>query len=83
MHMPMTKEQIISEAKKLAWEDRAEIVEELMLSQSPEDSAAIDAAWCAEAKRRQEAVERGELEAVDGDEAMRRAYEAIRQKRTA
>ncbi len=78
MNVPMTKEQIISEAKKLAWEDRAEIVEELMLSRSPEECAAIDAAWCAEAKRREEAVKRGELETVDGEEAMRRSYEAIR-----
>ena len=79
----MTKDQIIAEAKKLAWQDRADIVEELILSQSSEEGAAIDAAWCAEAKRREEAVKRGELETVEGDEAMRRAYESIRQKRTA
>jgi Putative addiction module component len=83
MNMPMTKEQIILEAKKLSWRERGAIVEELMLSQSPEERAAIDAAWCAEAKRREEAVKRGELETIDGEEAMRLAYEAIRQKRTA
>jgi hypothetical protein len=79
----MTKAQIIAEAKKLPWPDRADIVDELISSQSPEELAAIDAAWCAEAKRRAEAVERGELETVDGEEAMRLAYEAVRHKRTA
>ena len=79
----MTKDQIIEEAKKLTWQEREAIVEELMLSQSPKERAAIDAAWCAEAKRREEAVKRGELETIDGEEAMRLAYESIRQKRTA
>jgi hypothetical protein len=81
--MPMTKQQIIEEAKRLAWEDREAIMEELMLSRSPEESAEIDAAWCEEARRRQEAVKRGEMQTIDGEEAMRRAHDAVRQMRKA
>ena len=81
--MPMTKEQIIEEAKRLDWEDREAIMEELMLSRSPEECAAIDAAWCAEAKRREEAVKRGEMQTIEGEEAMRRAYDAVLRTRKA
>jgi hypothetical protein len=79
--MPMTKEQIIEEAKRLDWEDREAILEELMLSRTPDECAAIDAEWCAEARRRQEAVGRGELKTIPGEEAMKQAHEAIRQMR--
>jgi hypothetical protein len=57
----MTKEQIIEEAKKLPWQEREEIMEELLRSQPLEAAAdEIDAAWCAEARRRDEAVKRGQ-----------------------
>jgi putative addiction module component (TIGR02574 family) len=77
----MTKDEIIAEAKKLCWEDRADIVDELILSQSPEERAAVDAAWAAELRRRMEALHRGEVETIDGEEAMKSAYEALGYKR--
>jgi putative addiction module component (TIGR02574 family) len=77
----MTKEQIIAEAKKLDWEDREAIVEQLVLARSSRETAEIDAAWAAEAKRRIEAVERGELKTVPGEQVLKEAYELLHQLR--
>jgi hypothetical protein len=50
--MTLSKEQIMSEALKLAPSEREMLAEELLLSIQESDRAEIDAAWLAEAHRR-------------------------------
>jgi putative addiction module component (TIGR02574 family) len=64
---------ILDAALKLPSAERAELA--AILTDSIGDGASpeqIEAAWLAEAKRRLEAYERGELEAVDYEDMMRR-----------
>ena len=70
-----------NEAKQLSAADREAVAEELLVSITDEDQATIDAAWAAEAQRRAEAVARGEMKTIPGDQAMREAYESLRQVR--
>lgn len=53
--MSMSKEQIFTEAMALNPKDREALAEELLMSVDDADRAAIDAAWLAEARRRDEA----------------------------
>ena len=74
--MPMTKEQILAEAKALNPEEREALVEELWLTLD-EERTAIEAAWVAECKRRIEAVDRGEMPTIPGDQVMRELFERL------
>jgi putative addiction module component (TIGR02574 family) len=73
---------ILDAALKLPSAERAELAAILTDSigdgSSPEQ---IEAAWLAEAKRRLAAYERGELEAVDYDDMMRRLQAKDRRPR--
>jgi putative addiction module component (TIGR02574 family) len=78
----MTKEEILDEAQRLSRADREAIAEELMMGiVDDQEQTAIDAAWAAEAKRRADAVARGELRTIPGDQAMKEAFESLRQTR--
>jgi hypothetical protein len=41
----------------------------------------VDTAWLEEAKRRDAEIERGEVETIPAEEAMRRAHEALTNKK--
>ena len=41
----------------------------------------VDAAWLEEAKRRDAEIERGEVQTIPAEEAMRRAHEALNNKK--
>jgi putative addiction module component (TIGR02574 family) len=61
--MPLKKEQIRIEAMKLDPADREALAEELLLSIDEDGRDAIDAAWLAEAKRRDAAFQKGKTAA--------------------
>ena len=51
--MAMTKDQILAEAMSLEPKDREALAEEILLSLGPDEQGEIDAAWLAEAHRRE------------------------------
>jgi hypothetical protein len=59
--MSLTKEQIKSAALELAPAEREALAEELLLSVTESEREAVEAAWLAEAKRRDAAFLRGEV----------------------
>lgn len=68
----MTKEQIYEQAMSLRPTEREALAEQLLLSVTDDDQAAIDAAWLAEARRREEAFSRGEMTTSSVDEVIGR-----------
>ena len=68
-------EEIEAMALQLPASDRSHLAESLLASLSGEDE--ILAAWIAEAERRADADERGEIETVDFDESVTRARARI------
>jgi hypothetical protein len=54
--MSMTREQILAEAMALEPGDRETLAEQILLSLGPDEQAAIEAAWLAEARRREATV---------------------------
>jgi putative addiction module component (TIGR02574 family) len=77
MDMPMTKEQIFTEAMALDPKEREALAERLLLTLNG-DRAAIEAAWVEECKLRVEAVDRGELPVVPGEQVMRQLRDRLR-----
>lgn len=63
-------EDIEAAALQLATSDRAKLAERLLLSLEEDDE--ILAIWVAEAERRGDAFDRGEMEAIDFDESLNR-----------
>lgn len=63
-------EDIEAAALQLTASERAHLAERLLASLDEDDD--IMAAWVAEAERRGEAFERGEMEAIDFDESIAR-----------
>jgi len=63
-------EDIEAAALQLTASERAHLAERLLVSLDEDDE--IMAAWVAEAERRGEAFERGEMEAIDFDESIAR-----------
>ena len=74
----MTKQEILSQALTLEWEDRESLAEELLLSLPPAEREAIDAAWAQEVERRIDRFEKGESVAVPAEEMFRRLEEKYR-----
>jgi hypothetical protein len=70
--MPMTKEQILAEARALGASERGEVAEELLLSITAEDRQRIDAAWLDEVRRREQAFARGEMKSHPVEEVIER-----------
>jgi len=64
-------EQLEAAILNLPAADRSRLAERLLMSLEEDDE--IMAAWGAEAERRADAFERGEIEAADFEEAMARA----------
>ncbi len=74
-------EEIEAMALQLPASDRSHLAESLLASLSGEDE--ILAAWIAEAERRADAYDRGEIETVDFDESVTRARARIACRQTA
>ncbi len=71
--MPMTKEQLLNEAKALEPGQRAELIEDLR--QIAEDE--LTPALRAELRRRVEAIDRGEVTFIPGEQVMREIRERL------
>jgi hypothetical protein len=74
-------EDIEAAALQLATGDRAKLAERLLISLEEDDE--ILAFWVAEAERRADAFDRGEMEAVDFDEAIAQARARLANRRAA
>jgi hypothetical protein len=74
-------EEIEALALQLPAADRSHLTERLLASLSEDDE--ILAAWVEEAERRADAYDRGEIEAVDIDEAIARARARIASRHAA
>lgn len=69
---------VFEAAMTLTDDERLELADRLFFTLSPERQAKIDRAWAEEVKRRAAAVERGEVELIDGDEVFGRLEEGKR-----
>ena len=74
--MAMTKQQIIDEAMKLDPAERDEVAQEIWQRNCPP----LTAEQRAELRRRIEAVDRGEVEMLDGEQVMRELRERYARK---
>ena len=70
-----TLEEIEAAAMRLTPAERARLAERLLVSLDEDDE--ILATWVAEAERRGDAFDRGEMEAIDFDESIARARARI------
>ena len=68
--MTQTHEKIASAALALPPDERVELADRLLSSLDLPDQAAIDFAWAAEAERRIDQLDRGEVAAIPGDAVM-------------
>ena len=59
--------------RELAPEDRSRLVDMLLVSLHEAPVAEVEAAWDQEAERRLAAYDRGEMQAVDGEEVLAKA----------
>jgi putative addiction module component (TIGR02574 family) len=71
--MSKTGAQLIQEALALPPEERAELVERLLISLDPPPDRRIDELWAREAEDRVDAFERGEIKSVPAKEAFERS----------
>lgn len=74
-------EDIEAAALQLATGDRAKLAERLLISLEEDDE--ILASWVAEAERRADAFDRGEMETIDFDEAIAQARARLANRRAA
>jgi putative addiction module component (TIGR02574 family) len=64
--------QLMQDALKLSPAERAELVQQLLLSFDPDPDHRVDAAWAAEIESRYDAHERGDLAASPAEEVLAR-----------
>lgn len=76
--MSRNSQQLTDEAMALPPEERASLAEKLLESLDEEDQERIDAAWVAEAQRRIQALDSGQMGTVPADEVFRRLRERKR-----
>jgi putative addiction module component (TIGR02574 family) len=77
-HSSMTLASIQNEIEKLAPAERAALIDVLWESLDEERIKEIEAKWAAEAEDRIDAVDRGELPAVDGPNALEELRSSLR-----
>jgi len=65
--------ELAEQGKALAPEDRSRLVDMLLVSLHEDPLAQIEAAWDEEVERRLEAYDRGEVQAIDGEEVLAKA----------
>ena len=69
----MNIEKIAKEVLHLPKEERARLVQQLVLSLEAPSEEELRSDWLLEARRRAEEIDRGALQAVPADEVMRKA----------
>ena len=65
--------ELAEQGKALAPEDRSRLVDLLLVSLHEDPLGQIEAAWDEEAERRLTAYDRGEVQAIDGEEVLAKA----------
>jgi len=65
--------ELAEQGKALSPEDRSRLVDMLLVSLHEGPLAQIEAAWDEEVERRLAAYDRGEVQAIDGEEVLARA----------
>ena len=65
--------ELAEQGKALAPEDRSRLVDLLLVSLHEDPLAQIETAWDEEAERRLAAYDRGEVQAIDGEEVLAKA----------
>ena len=71
--------ELAEQGKALAPEDRSRLVDMLLVSLHEDPLAQIEAAWDEEVERRLGAYDRGEVQAIDGEEVLAKARALARQ----
>lgn len=62
---------LFEQAKKLPPEERADLVDMLIVDAAENPDPAIEQAWLEEIQRRVDAIERGEAKLFDGDKVLK------------
>jgi putative addiction module component (TIGR02574 family) len=71
--MPFTATELALRGKQLPREERERLVDELLESLNEPAVAELDAAWSTEIERRLAAYDRGEVQALSGEEVFAKA----------
>jgi hypothetical protein len=75
--MPRKLQQLEEEALELDLDERAALAEKLLRSLEGISEAENERLWFAEAERRQQEIQSGQVEVLPGDEVLRRAVAEI------
>ena len=75
--MPMTIEQLATEALTLPSEQRALLADRLVESLDAAEANRIDRLWATEARRRRDEVRNGLVKTIPGDEALARVRRSL------
>jgi hypothetical protein len=76
--MVTTVEQLAEQAMNLPIESRARLADLLVESLDADELGHIDRLWVTEAKHRRDEVRSGRVEAVPGEEALRKVRDVVR-----
>jgi putative addiction module component (TIGR02574 family) len=79
--MTLTRDQVVAGFMALPPAERQEVAEETLRAAMDDAPADLEAAWVDECRRRIGELERGEVQAIPGEQVMREAREALRQRR--
>nr|WP_298373644.1 addiction module protein [uncultured Halomonas sp.] len=74
----MNLQKIEAEALHLSKQERAQLIQRLVLSLESPSKEELRSDWLLEARRRGEELENGTVQAVSGDEVMRKARALIK-----
>lgn len=75
--MPLTLDQLASEAMHLPAVSRAELAERLVQSLDAADNQEVQQAWVEEALRRRDEVRFGQVQPIPGDEVLAEARRMV------
>jgi putative addiction module component (TIGR02574 family) len=74
-------QQLLEEALRLSIEERSKLIEKLIQSVDEEEASLSpeewERVWTAELMRRNQQIDKGEVELIDGDEALRRVRTSL------
>ena len=76
--MATTWEQLAEEAMTLFSESRARLADRLIENLDVGELGSVDRLWATEAKRRRDEVRRGNVETIDGPDALNRVRYSLR-----
>jgi hypothetical protein len=76
--MAATWEQLAEQAMTLPSESRARLADRLVESLDVDELGPIDRLWVSEAKRRRDDVRTGQVQPINGEDALRKVRESLR-----